>query len=672
MKLRNIFIAGLSLVTLASCQESFLDVDAPSKNTHAYVFSEEVEMQRALNGVYTPMMSTDLFGEKIFTDFQLNSDVDFTSNGSASTSSNNYKRFDCDADGSQLSKTWNKLYEGVELANLFIEGVEGSPLYNAEDPDADIVQMLGEAKVLRAIYYHELVWMFGDAPFSFNSSKTSDTKIYPIKDRLEILDLLIADLKSVADKMKSSSEASVERPNKEMAYGMIARLALTAGGYTLRPEGDTYGKMVRPANYKEYYTIARDYAKKAIDCGTHRLSKPYYKVFVDECNFIAAQGDDPMFEIPFGKASTGSIGYVQGPTLKSYNALTNHNYGEASTSKAALNSFYRFMFDENDSRRDYINQLFFYDANASANPSKCSSGYTVANGKWSKLWVNGGLGSNTKGNTGINYPYMRYADVLLMFAEADNEVNGAPTPEAIAALEAVRTRAFGETAPEKIAQTSRYGSKEDFLKAVLDERKWEFAGENMRWRDLVRNNLYNIVTYYNFLRYREVAKDQAAGSDYLDEVSNFDFGEEGHYDRLPNPMYNIVDVVNEDFLPESAFPNRDVKICRILNPYKFMSTAEKNALGLKDVLEQHVYSDWGTEEYPYVKTEIQNSLRGYLYIDAQSGNSYIVDNGAAKLMPEPNTKISVETLPVLRYILPIPNTAIRRAHGEYKNQYGYN
>ena len=65
------------------------------------------------------------------------------------------------------------------MCNLFIEGAEGSPAYDPENPDGDIVQMIGEAKVARAMFYHELIWLFGDVPFSFNSSQTTTTMVYP-------------------------------------------------------------------------------------------------------------------------------------------------------------------------------------------------------------------------------------------------------------------------------------------------------------------------------------------------------------------------------------------------------------------------------------------------------------------------------------------------------------
>lgn len=678
MKLRNIFIAGMSLAALASCSD-YLDVDAPSKNDYGYVFSQKIEMERALNGVYTGLISGNTFGDMIFTSFQLNSDVDFASNGSATPSSGNFKRFDCDADGGNLNKIWATLYEGIEAANLFIEGVENSPLYDAEDPDTAIAQMLGEAKVIRAIYYHELIWMFGDVPFSFNSTKTSEVLIYPIVDRMEIIDKLIADIKGIADHMQLSGEVSVERPNRQAAYGMIARLAMTAAGYTLRPDGDSYGKMERMSkeNYRQYYQIARDAANEVINgtmAGTHALNKTYQQVFIDECNFIVDNKDDVIFEIPFAKNNSGNIGYINGVTMKSYDGETaTHNYGKADAGKAALNAFYRFMFDPEDSRRDYINQLFYLDGTATTNPAKCSAGYTVNNGKWSKLWNNGGLGSRSEGSTGINYPYLRYTDVLLMFAEADNELNGAPTAEAMAALEQVRNRAFRSTNPAKVTDYPK-GSKEEFLKAVLDERKFEFAGENMRWRDLVRNNMLGQQLYWTFFRYYAAAD---RGSGYDSPVAEFDFGDGSAYDKKwMNSLYYLNNVPNNDYYSFNQFPQAspNVRVVYIVNPYRLPQSGDEKIKIKVDGKDQTVaradYMNWFDENTSKPTAHFLYSLRGYIYCN-ESGNILINDNGSYVGAPNPSTFPSVSELPAVRYILPYPRAVITRSQGKYVNKYGY-
>ena len=686
MKLRNIFIAGLSVLALASCND-YLEVDAPSKNFPEDVFSDSRAMVRALNGVYASMLSSNLYGDKLINTFCLNSDVDFVSNSSQYTQSNKYCRFDCDPDGSDLKNTWADLYHGIEVCNLFIEGAEGSPAYDPENPDADIVQMIGEAKVARAMFYHDLIWMFGDVPFSTNSSQTTETMVYPITDRIQILDFLIKDIAGVADNMMDPSQLSegIERISRQAAYAMIARLAMTAGGWYLAPDGDTYGKMTRAANYLDYYKTAREYAKKVIDSNVHHLNKDYYKVFVDECNNIVTNNDDPIFEIPFAKESTGNIGYIHGPKMDQYEGETPHPYGKAS-SAAKLNAFYRFMFDKDDQRRDYVNQLFRYTADGSEYACRLDNSYTVQNGKWSKLWVNGGLGKITEGNTGINFPYLRYADVLLTFAEADNEIQGQPTADAIKAVTEVRERAFRNSNPNK-ASAFACGNYDEFKKTILDERKFEFAGENMRWRDLVRNNLYSLEVYWSFFRYYYKAEDQGN----LSVVAERDFGYDEAYDRLPATIYNLRTCDNsykkehddpafsawdgKRILSEWQFPNSDMQICWALNPYELMLPSEFNAI--KKEYSTIPSSDWQQEEYfawvdgeGEIRNEIRYSLRGYIYM-TDMGLLRIIRNGNEENPKTPSAEITADDLPVVRYILPIPRTEIARSKGQYVNKYGY-
>ena len=677
----------MSAVALAGCSD-YLEVDAPSKNFPTDVFSDARAMERARNGVYATMLSSNLFGDKLLNTFVRNSDVDFVSNSSMYTQSNKYCRFDCDPDGSDLKSTWADLYHGIEVCNLFIEGAEGSPEFDPENPDADILQMIGEAKAVRAIYYHELIWLFGDVPFSFNSSQTAPSSIYPVTDRIEILNKCIDDLKSVVDDMKDPANLSegIERISRQAAYGIIARLALTAGGWYLAPDGDTYGKMVREDNYLDYYQTAYDYAKKVVDSGIHSLNKEYYKVFVDECNNIVTNNDDPMFEIPFGKESTGNIGYIHGPKMDQYEGITPHPYGKAS-SGARLNAFYRFMFDPDDSRRDYVNQLFRYTADGSEYSVRMENSYTIQNGKWSKLWVNGGLGNATEGNTGINYPYLRYADVLLMLAEADNELNQGATQVGVEALKAVRTRAFRGTNEAKI---DNFGtSYDEFKKAVLDERKFEFAGENMRWRDLVRNNLYKEEIYWTFYRYYA----KANGTD-LAVVSQRDLDDDEAYDRIPQYIYNLRNYPNryksvhtdadlsyldgQEILSERQFPNREMNICWALNPYETLDPKVFNKYKAEygdiiDVKEwqTELFFDWVDDGTGEIKNEIRYSLLGYMYM-TENGVLQIVRNGVAQPAPALSLDIDPSTLPEVRYILPYPRTEIARSQGKYVNKYGYN
>ena len=659
MKLKYLFLAALASLGFTACSD-FLDVDSVSKYDSEGVFGEKTEINRALNGVYAKLMSGDFYGDAYFTKFVFNSDVEFTTNTSDVATNNSFRRFDGNSTASDVEKFWNAAYSGVEYANNFVYYLERSPLYSTED--AEIMQMMGEAKVIRAMFFHDLVTYFGDIPFTFEPASVVENYVMPIVGRDEVYKTLIEDLKSIAPYMKFAANLSngVERASKEFCWSMIARMAMHAGGYSLRPDTDNpanFGKMERPANYKDLYKTALAYCDSVISSATHTLSLPYYRVFVNECNYVVNSNDDPIFEIPFAKETSGNVGYVHGPKSELYEGSTSGDniWGEAKSS-AALSAFYRFMFDPEDARRDYLNGLWGYLYNGEPT---ISVSYTVYNNKWSKLWSTSG-NPESAGNTGINFPYMRYTDVLLMYAEAANELNDGPTDTAKAALRQVRQRAF--TNPEKIDSyiESMSGSKDDFLKAVLDERKFEFAGENMRWKDLVRNNLLAENTYYNFLRYLVCGENGAGQSAYQEMVEEYD-GMPEYLDKLPSTVYYMIDANPQT---PSVFPNTSLRIIDIYNPYD-------------DVVVSTVPDEYRalTVQYPYawasdagvVNAQCLYSFYGYIYCDQISGLVYLNTNGKYSThAPSANA-----SLPPVRYILPYPNAAIQRSAGAYKNYYGY-
>ena len=659
MKLKYLFFAALASLGFTACSD-FLDVDSVSKYDSEGVFGEKTEINRALNGVYAKLMSGDFYGDAYFTKFVFNSDVEFTTNTSDVATNNSFRRFDGNSTASDVEKFWNAAYSGVEYANNFVYYLERSPLYSTED--AEIMQMMGEAKVIRAMFFHDLVTYFGDIPFTFEPASVVENYVMPIVSRDEVYKTLIEDLKSIAPYMKFAANLSngVERASKEFCWSMIARMAMHAGGYSLRPDTDNpanFGKMERPANYKELYKTALAYCDSVNSSATHTLSLPYYRVFVNECNYVVNSNDDPIFEIPFAKETSGNVGYVHGPKSELYEGSTSGDniWGEAKSS-AALSAFYRFMFDPEDARRDYLNGLWGYLYNGEPT---ISVSYTVYNNKWSKLWSTSG-NPESAGNTGINFPYMRYTDVLLMYAEAANELNDGPTDAAKAALRQVRQRAF--TNPEKIDSyiESMSGSKDDFLKAVLDERKFEFAGENMRWKDLVRNNLLAENTYYNFLRYLVCGENGAGQSAYQEMVEEYD-GMPEYLDKLPSTVYYMIGANPQT---PSVFPNTSLRIIDIYNPYD-------------DVVVSTVPDEYRalTVQYPYawasdagvVNAQCLYSFYGYIYCDQISGLVYLNTNGKYSThAPSANA-----SLPPVRYILPYPNAAIQRSAGAYKNYYGY-
>ena len=716
MKLNKIFISGLAMLALTSCND-YLEVDpATNAATTELVFGSEGETRTALYGVYAKVCSDGLFGNTLYSTFQLNSDVDFYANGNEAAAGNQPRRFDVRSDASNVESLWNNLYSAVETANEFIYNLQNSSIYLEETEEAAqeaadgsvttiqvpkvtmLTQMMGEAKVMRAMFYHELISYWGDVPFTLKGTYETDDFVPPITPRQTISDELIADLMYAAEYMysdKDSHIAAPERISQEAAYAMIARLALQAGGYSLNhAEGETKSySMTRPGNYKEYYKIARDYTKKIIDAGGHSLNKSFRDVFIDECNFVATSGDDPIFEIPFAKANNSNWGYAQGPT-NGVDATDATDYSNSVWGKTdggvRTSAFYRYSFNEKDLRRDYIDGIWYYSNQGL--PTLRSNDYTIHNNKWSKLWNSNGLGKSTTSGTGINFAYIRYADVLLMFAEADNEVNNGPTAEAQEALKTVRKRAFAAADQAEMvdAYVAAASTKEDFLKLVLDERKWEFAGENMRWKDLVRNNMYAEKVFFTFLDYYAMTEAMAGTSAYIDMVEAYDGFP--YQEKFVSSMYCIYvkNYVDPDF------PNRGVYMFYVANRYDgsfknptgtapakyfdnneldFDPVSAKTITGLSTASNTIGWTvanvSWSNDDGT-PKNQIVYSLYGYIRTD-QGGNIVVVDNGTAQkfnINPD-NAQDNIKRLPAVRYLLPIPEEAIARSGNVYKNYYGF-
>ena len=705
MNIRNILISGLGVMALTACND-FLDVDAPSKQTVDAVFSSSQEVNAALNGVYAKVMVNDAFGNSLYNTVMLNSDVDFTANSNENAQSNTPRRFDVTSSGSAVNKLWTALYDGVEAANEFIYNLENSPIYSKVANTSIVVdefgnetqvstpvvnnytQMIGEAKMIRAMFYHELLSYWGDVPFTFKPTSVTGEFAPAITDRQVISDALIKDLQEAAEYMYSDKNlaSAPERISKEAVYAMIARLALQAGGYSLNHDaGDTKGYyMKRPANYQDYYQIALDYTNKVIIDGGHSLTKSFPAVFTDECSYIANTGDDVIWEIPYGKGDTGNWGYYQGPTCSSSSGETSYSPWGETSGNVRTTAFYMYDFENGDARRDYTCGLWYY---SQTGLPTLRYDYAMHNNKWSKLWSSTQQGKESTGSTGINFAYIRYADVLLMNAEAANELGN--QDQAKADLRIVRERAFRNgTNPAAINKYDAITDKEELLNAILDERKFEFAGENMRWKDLVRNNKYAETIYWEFLKYYSVGAEGAGWSDYYEEIA--EATGKDYASILPSNIYSFY-VKNPG--DGSLFVNNTLPVFYILDPYgkaedptatavdKYITNngLPYTALTAKDITGSDtdnaklawttakVFSgSWGSDSG--IKAQCLYSFYGYIRGGVRDGEIDLVYGANDVRTIEPSF-IDAKQLPAVRYLLPLPNEALQR--GGYTQNYGY-
>ena len=709
MKIKSILTCGLGALVLTACND-YLEVDSPSKYSIENVFSSQKDAGQALNGVYASILANNCFGQAYTYSLVLNSDVDYVSNSRESKQSNTPQRYDCDANSSTVNGVWNATWTAIENANNFIYNLENGSVY--DEDDIEITQMMGEAKVLRAMLYYELLCYWGDVPFTFKPTSATEDFAPAIKSRDEVARLLVEDLAAIAPKMKFAANIpeGIERASREACWALIARISLQAAGYSLRhdtgnnAEG-TYGIMQKPDAATELYFLekARAYADSVITSNTHSLKKDYKQVFYDECNMQVTNDDDPLFELPFAIESTGSIGYRQGPSFQSNAGETNFQWGETNGG-AYLESFYRYSFAEGDARK-YVGEGFWY-YDYQGTPILRAS-YGLHNLKWSKIWnTTSAYTKISTSNTGINYPYLRYADVLLMYAEADVKIEHTVNQLALDRLNMVRERAFRGSATGAPAVNAT--DEASFLKAILDERKWEFAGENMRWKDLVRNNLLSETVYWTFMRNWAVAEDAGVGVTWGDAVEDHDGVEYFDNRLLPNALtYIYIKNPAKNAIDLSYYQNTTLPCLYILNkenstndlkttddagsqlhsavvirnnPQLWFEDKGLDYEAIKKPNDESIdkiqwtesaefYNKWWDEDGGYPQTNVRYSLYGYIRggVDAGDyGNMWLNNNGT---MQKINGGEVLTEYPVIRYLLPIPREALRR--GGYVNYYGY-
>ncbi|MDC2256123.1 RagB/SusD family nutrient uptake outer membrane protein [Bacteroides thetaiotaomicron] len=497
-KIKYIFILFIAVLTV-SCDD-YLNVESPSQFDNNYVFESEDEILRAIGGIYEPIIR--VYSGRWITAFLPNNDVEFNDVSDVeSAKGQDYACYTPASYNSDMTDIPAWLYKAVNLSNLVIDGIENSSLYANTDKTkpSNLMQLYGETKTLRAMLYLDLVRTWGDVPFLLKPSSSDDDMQVVPTDRDEILTTMITDLISVEPVMKYAKENTygVERPSREFCQGLIALMALTRGGYSLRPikeDPTKTGVMQRNEDYLEYYKIAETYAGKAIASNTHELSMGFEEFWKTVCNYKTVDNDDFIFDIPVLKGSlSGEYCYYIGIPM---DAGDNNPYGKCGGGYS-LSVPYMLSFDEDDIRRDVTCICYKYDSNLNQTGPTLGASMLggVKVGKYRRMWMETPLGPTTAKNTGINVSYMRYADILLMYAEAANEVNNGPTEAAKEALKQVRKRAFSAVHWNKKVEeyVNSKSDKESFFNAIVNERKWEFGGENKRKYDLARWNLFGKV-----------------------------------------------------------------------------------------------------------------------------------------------------------------------------------
>lgn len=425
----------MALMGVTSCKKA-LDVNPYSTFTSANFFNDPNEAYMATLGVYEVMSSLDTYGWYIPQVMDNDTDIGQVS-GDTSDEWRMVPHYKGIPTTSIFYAVWNSLYKGIDRANVVIEKIPQMKQFTngTASEKVELNRMLGEAKFLRGFYYAELVRLWGDVPFKIKSSQTGDDLRLGLTDRYEIYKQVIKDMTEAADLLPATLPSN-ERVNKWAAKAMLARVALFAGGYSLRADKT----MQRPDNYREYYLLAQQQLNDVIGSNLYKLNTDYAQVFKNQCQH-KLEPTENLFEVAFynpsgNRGNSSYIGIWNGVQT------TNGVYGAVAARCLATRTFYN-SFQAGDTRRDFSIATYSLSATGTRTPLTGNQDQNWTAAKWSREYqVN--TTTTERQYTAINYVVLRYSDVLLMRAEVENELNNGPNLIAYDAINTVRRRGFGK------------------------------------------------------------------------------------------------------------------------------------------------------------------------------------------------------------------------------------
>lgn len=505
---------SLSLGTSMTSCSDWLEMEAYTSDDIETTFSDEVRADKFVQGCYRGLIHNEMFYQLGMGETVMHSCEDGSTNNSKYMMCN-YK-FDALIPAT-VTTIYKEQYRIIEATNIAISNLSKMPETEKRN------QLLGEAICIRAFCYLNLIRIYGDIPAVYTPLEEMDPNdentFYPKRSsRDEIYDKVISEVQSVIDWLpwfEESDYQTPERITKQGAYALLARLALYAGGYSLRWNLETNDpatlKMARrddATRVKELYQIADNACFQIINHGSNSLVQAhedmsgFQYLWYNHCqrNFAATNTEILWETAQYGDVTNSQFSTYAQPGSRG------GKYGSLKAMQFMLPTYY-LSFNPKDTRRDVscTSYSIYFLEKGSANDTWVDVGTTyscIMPGKFRLSWC---VAPQSNKQRNLDIPIFRYADVLLMYAETQNYLNNGPTQAAKNALQEVRNRAgVGEelTIPNE---------QEAFDDAIVQERKWEFATEFTLRTDLIRMNRLA----------KELAKTKQAMKDLSDRKNEY-------------------------------------------------------------------------------------------------------------------------------------------------------
>ena len=448
MKLKyNLIAIALLGFSFSSCSD-FLEQNPQTDLSENDFYKTADDILSAVNGVYSSLQEGDIYGNW-YVFGEIPSDNPRNQLSGSVTTQNEFDQFYIDTQNSMIANFWKAAYKVINRTNTVLGRIDGIEI-NTELANRYKL----ECKFIRALMYFNLVRVYGDVPLVLKEISISESYDILREPKENVYNQIIADLKEAQDLPVSYSTAEDGRATQGAAKALLANVYMTLHKYA---EAETI--LAEIINSGRYSLLENTPGSLNIDG---------YKNVFSPVNHNSKEG---IFEIQFLKG-----GYGEGSNYANNFAPENSGTNVVAVGGTGGNNIPEMdiynAYEEGDLRRDFSMSLGYYDNRK--NNEWVESRYVC---KFMDVPYQNNDASN-------NYPVIRYADVILMYAEALNQ-NG-KTAEACKYLNMTRRRGFGyqttETSPVDLQTTD----KAQFALMVEQERRVELAFENHRWFDLIR------------------------------------------------------------------------------------------------------------------------------------------------------------------------------------------
>ena len=449
MKKIKIALYALLTLTMVNCSDDFLDKTQPDTiNTGNYPKTGE-ELITLVNGAYQSLQRPKLYNMRMWTsDIFAGNSIVGAGGGDDGLETTQLSNFVTSTDNQGVLDLWRGPWPGILSSNIIIKT---APTLNIDDTLRN--RSLGEAYFLRAHYYFILVRFFGDVPL-VTEPQDVNGDLYPARaPKTEIYKLIISDLEKAIQFLPTKQQygdSDKGRASKGAAIGALAKVYLTLGQWQ---------KVVDLTTQLEGmgYALNTDYS--------------------DNFNINKENSVESLFEVQY--ASDGGYDFWSNENQASWTStfmgprganFVGGGWGWNQPTQEFVNSY-----EAGDKRKE---KTIFYEGCPNYDGKEYKANYSLTGYNVKKFLVPLSAFPSYD-NSPLNFPIMRYSEVLLMKAEALNELG--QTSLAIVPLNLVRGRAGLAPVTSGLSQTA-------FRDKVLHERRMELAFEGQRWFDLIRVN----------------------------------------------------------------------------------------------------------------------------------------------------------------------------------------